>query len=203
MAYGDSIQDWLDNPAAAWTAVWARVNVAADRVQVRQQKIPQLEHDLGAAQQRVANMPAGSAKTRAQQVVAQAQNELAALKSDLSSITSGVLEAVATLRGLQARITTATLGQFQILAPVVLVAIIAAAAAALAWSTKFDSKLSLFNAAIKAGLSPADAAKFAGGGAPPGLPNLASFDFTTIALVIGAVILLPTLLQSFNRGRSA
>jgi len=209
--YGDTLQDWIDNPVAAWTAVWDRVNVAADRVQVRLAKIPGLEASLGAAQQRVSAMPAGPARDQAQATVTSAQNELASLKGESTSLTAQVLEAVSTLRSLQARITSGTLsglgvfgslGQFDILSVAVVVAIVAAAAAAIAWSTKFDSKVGLFNTAMQAGMTPAQAATFASSGG--GLPGLGfNLDLTTVALVVAAVVFLPQLVGQVKRARAA
>jgi hypothetical protein len=211
--YGDSLQDWIDNPVAAWTAVWDRVNVAADRVQVRLAKIPGLEASLGAAQQRVQSMPAGSARDQAQAVVNQAQAELAGLKSESTSLTAQILEAVSSLRALQSRITSGTLnglgvfgslGQFQILAPALVIALVAAAAAAIAWSTKFDSKLGLFNAAMAAGMTPAAAAAFAKSPQNPvGNPLGLSLDLTTVALVVAAVVFLPQIMGQVKRARAA
>lgn len=211
--YGDTLQDWIDNPMAAWSAVWSRVNVAADRVQVRLAKIPGLEHSLGAAQQRVNAMRAGAARDKAQAVVTQAQNELAGLKTESTSLTAHILEAVSTLRALQARITSGTLsglgvfgslGQFQILGPAVVIALVAAAAAAIAWSTKFDSRLALFNAAMQAGMTPQQAADFAKSPQnPAGNPLGIGLDLTTVALVVAAVVFLPQIVGQVKRARSA
>jgi hypothetical protein len=211
--YGDSLQDWIDNPVAAWTAVWDRVNVAADRVQVRLAKIPAIETSLGAAQQRVQGMPAGAARNQAQAVVTQAQRELAGLKTESTSLTAKILESISTLRALQARIASGTfsglgvfgnLGQFDILSVAVVVAIVAAAAAAIAWSTKFDSRLSLFNTAMAAGMTPQQAADFAKSPQnPAGNPLGISFDLTTVALVVAAVVFLPQIMGQVSKARRA
>lgn len=211
--YGDSLQDWIDNPGAAWSAMWSRINVAADRVQVRLAKIPTLETNLGAAQQRVAAMPAGAARDQAAATVAQAQNELAGLKGESTSLTAQILEGISTLRGLQARITSGTLsgvgifaglGQFDILSVAVVVALVAAAAAAIAWSTKFDSRLGLFSAAMAAGMTPQQAADFSKSPQnPAGNPFGLSLDLTTVALVVAAVVFLPQIVGQVKRARRA
>ena len=212
--YGDTLQDWLDNPQAAWTAVWARVNVAADRVQVRQQKIPTIEANLGAAQQRVAALPPGPSRDQQAALVSQAQNELASLKAESSSLTGQVLEAISNLRAMQARITSGTfsglgafgaLGQFEVLTVAIVVGFVAVSVAAIAWSTKFDSKAGLFDQAMKAGMTAEQAAAYAaGGGNPLGKNPLGlNFDLTPVVLVVLAVVFLPQIVGQVKRARAA
>lgn len=201
MAYGDSIQDWITNPAAAWQAVNARVQLAALRFDQRRNRIPDLESKLSAARARVAQLT-GTARTTEQAKVDRAAAELAQLKAEASGLVAKVMDAVRTMSDAGARVSAerfqalGALGQIQIIAPLVLVAVIAAAAAALAWSTKFDSKLGLLNAGIAAGLSPQEAAKLAEGGGLPGF----SLDMTTVLLGLGLVFLVPKLLNQAGRG---
>lgn len=209
MAYGDSIQDWITNPAAAWQAVNARVQLAALRFDQRRKQIPDLESKLAAARTRVAQMPAGARRQADQAKVDNAANALAQLKSEANGLVAKVMDAIRTMSDAGARVNAEQfqqlggLGQIQIIAPLVLVAVIAVAGAALAWSTKFDSKLALFKAGIAAGLSPEEAAKLAaGGGLGGGFAGL-NLDLTTVAIGLGLVLLLPTILKQMRGARAA